>query len=44
LNWFTIAFGQKELDKLTKQAKRTFWKLSFLCEDRLEEEKEDADV
>ena len=36
-DWFNLCFG-KDSKKLTLQAKRTFWKLSFLSEDKLKEE------
>ena len=35
-DWFTLMFG-KNPKKLTVQAKRTFWKLNFLSEDKLKE-------
>ena len=35
-DWFTLMFG-KDSKKLTVQAKRTFWKLSFLSEDKIKE-------
>ena len=35
-DWFTLMFG-KDPKKLTVQAKRTFWKLNFLSEDKLKE-------
>ena len=35
-DWFTLMFG-KDPKKLTVQAKRTFWKLSFLSEDKIKE-------
>ena len=45
-DWFTLMFG-KDPKKLTVQAKRTFWKLNFLSEDKLKEiesEKDDDEV
>ena len=45
-DWFTLMFG-KDPKKLTIQAKRTFWKLNFLSEDKLKEiesEKDDDEV
>ena len=45
-DWFTLMFG-KDPKKLTVQAKRTFWKLNFLSEDKLKEiesESDDAEV
>ena len=41
-DWFTLMFG-KDPKKLTVQAKRTFWKLNFLSEDKLKEENIDDD-
>ena len=35
-DWFTLCFG-KDPKKITVQAKRTFWKLNFLSEDKLSE-------
>ena len=35
-DWFTLMFG-KDPKKLTVQAKRTFWNLNFLSEDKLKE-------
>ena len=36
-DWFTLMFG-KDPKKLTVQAKRTFWKLCFLSEDKIKED------
>ena len=36
-DWFNLSFG-KDSKKLTVQAKRTFWKLNFLSEDKIKEE------
>ena len=35
-DWFTLLFG-KDPKKITIQAKRTFWKLNFLSEDKIKE-------
>jgi len=35
-DWFTLMFG-KNPKKITVQAKRTFWKLNFLSEDKIKE-------
>ena len=35
-DWFILCFG-KDPKKITVQAKRTFWKLNFLSEDKLNE-------
>ena len=36
-DWFTLCFGKNDPKKLTIQAKRTFWKLNFLSEDKIKE-------
>ena len=41
-DWFTLMFG-KDPKKLTVQAKRTFWKLNFLAEDKIAEETDKLD-
>lgn len=38
-DWFTLCFGKKP-DKITPQAKSTFWKLKFLSDDKIKEEDE----
>jgi len=40
-DWFTLCFGKGK--KITVQAKRTFWKLNFLSEDKIEELKNKID-
>tara|TARA_Y100000590_G_scaffold429303_1_gene541747 strand:- start:583 stop:762 length:180 start_codon:yes stop_codon:yes gene_type:complete len=40
LSWFERTWGKSKTDELPLQDRRTFWKLSFLCEDRLREMKE----
>ena len=35
-DWFILLFG-KNPKKITVQAKRTFWKLNFLSEDKIKE-------
>tara|TARA_R110002020_G_scaffold222074_1_gene430510 strand:- start:1395 stop:1574 length:180 start_codon:yes stop_codon:yes gene_type:complete len=40
LSWFTVKFGKFNPMDIPKQSYKTFWKLTFLCEDRLEEEKD----
>ena len=37
IDWFTICFGKKDTDNISQQAKKTFWTLSFLLEDKLKE-------
>jgi hypothetical protein len=41
-DWFTLLFG-KDPKKITMQAKKTFWKLQFLSEDKIKEHEEDID-
>ena len=47
-DWFTLLFGKGDPKDLTLQAKRTFWKLNFLSEDKLKEmaaeDDDDGDV
>jgi len=37
IDWFTLAFGKKKTDNISQKSKKTFWKLSFLLEDKLKE-------
>ena len=41
-DWFTLLFG-KDPKKITMQAKKTFWKLQFLSEDKIKEHEEDQE-
>ena len=41
-DWFTLLFG-KNPKKITVQAKKTFWKLQFLSEDKIKEHEEDLE-
>ena len=41
-DWFTLLFG-KDPKKITIQAKKTFWKLQFLSEDKIKEHEEDIE-
>ena len=41
-DWFTLLFG-KDPKKITIQAKKTFWKLQFLSEDKIKEHEEDQE-
>ena len=43
LGWFTLKYGKARAEEIPTQAYKTFWKLTFLCEDRIEEEKEKLD-
>ena len=42
MDWFMLAFGKKgkSMDKLPSKAKMTFYKLHFLADDKLKEEKQ----
>ena len=41
IRWFEITFGKNmRMEYIPQQDKRTFWKLTFLCEDKLREIKE----
>ena len=37
LNWFEHTYGTLEVAEIPLDAKRTFWKLTFLAEDKLKE-------
>ena len=41
-DWFTLLFGQNP-KKITTQAKKTFWKLQFLSEDKIKEHEDIKD-
>ena len=40
LSWFTLKYGKEKPENIPQQAYRTFWKLTFLAEDALDEAKE----
>ena len=42
MDWFLLAFGRKSksMDKLPTKAKMTFYKLHFLADDKIKEEKQ----
>jgi len=40
--WFEIAFGKEKPDRVSPEDKKTFWKLTFLAEDKIEENKTDS--
>ena len=42
IRWFELCFASKP-ELLDMQDKKTFWKLSFLCEDKIKAVKEDAE-
>jgi|TARA_R110002110_G_scaffold88810_1_gene231330 hypothetical protein len=39
LSWFELAFARLDKTKISSEDKKVFWKLTFLAEDKLEEEK-----
>ena len=40
LDWFILAFGPtKTMEKLPTKTKKTFYKLNFLAEDKIKEER-----
>jgi hypothetical protein len=41
IRWFELTYGKaKHMDDIPHAQKRTFWKLSFLCEDKIKELKD----
>ena len=40
LIWFELAFAKLPKSKISSEDKKTFWKLTFLCEDAVKEAKE----
>jgi len=44
LDWFLLAFGKKSAESLPPKAKKTFYKLTFLAEDKIKEETERLDT
>ena len=38
IKWFELAFGKNEIEKIALIDKKTFWKITFLCEDKIKEE------
>jgi hypothetical protein len=42
IRWFELCFGNKP-ELLDMQDKKTFWKLSFLCEDKIAQYRTAAD-
>jgi len=43
LNWFTNKFGRQDPAKIPTADRKTFWKLNFLAEDKIVEEKSKLD-
>lgn len=39
VRWFELAFANLTPDKVSLEDKRTFWKLTFLCEDKSNDDK-----
>jgi len=42
-SWFERTFGKGKLEDIPIEDKRAFWKLTFLAEDKIEEDKETKD-
>ena len=42
LNWFTHTYGRLNSSKISEASTRTFWKISFLVEEKIKELKEEA--
>ena len=42
-SWFERTFGKGKLEEIPLEDKRAFWKLTFLSEDQIDEEKEKDD-
>jgi len=40
LIWFELAFAKLPKSKISSEDKKTFWKLTFLCEDAVNEAKQ----
>jgi len=41
--WFERVFGKGELDAIPMDDRRVFWKLTFLAEDKIKEEKQEEE-
>ena len=44
LAWFTHMFGTKDPKDIPTKDRKTFWKLNFLAEDKIKEERERLDT
>jgi len=44
LSWFTHVFGKKNPKDIPTKDRKTFWKLNFLAEDKIKEERERLDT
>jgi len=44
MDWFVLAFGKqgKSMNNLPQKAKMTFYKLNFLAEDKIKQNKQEA--
>ena len=42
--WFERVFGKGELDAIPMDDRRVFWKLTFLAEDKIKEEKQEENT
>ena len=43
-SWFERVFGKGALDAIPIDARRVFWKLTFLAEDKIKEEKQEENT
>jgi hypothetical protein len=43
LDWFTLAFGRKKPKDVPVTSKKTFYKLTFLAEDKMKEIAQDKE-
>ena len=43
LNWFTHVFGKKAPNSIPTDDRKCFWKLNFLAEDKIREERDRLD-
>jgi len=39
LSWFELAFARLDKSKISADDKKVFWKLTFLCEDMMDEQR-----
>jgi len=42
MDWFALAYGKLDPKKIPVPSKRTFWKITFLVEDFIKENKEEV--
>ena len=43
IRWFEMAFAKLDPDKMSIDDKKTFWKLTFLAEDKIKDKKLEED-